>query len=81
MNLREHGRPTNVDRRSYRLTSSESKEVGMHSWESDQLIVLGAGERPVHGEATDKLEVYSMATRTLFNEGGLHYAKKGIETS
>ncbi|NRA63037.1 MAG: hypothetical protein HRU19_01065 [Pseudobacteriovorax sp.] len=53
----------------------------MHSWESDQLIVLGAGERPVHGEATDKLEVYSMATRTLFNEGGLLYAKKGIETS
>lgn len=36
---------------SMHVQALKSKEMQIDRWKSDSLIVLGAGERPVHGEA------------------------------
>ncbi len=60
----EHGRPGCLEAYAsgyQQGPESQGDTYGEDSRESDQLIVLGAGERPVHGKATDSLRISSMA--------------------
>ncbi len=47
----EHGRPCQAEMVSNHPTSVESKKGGLPGRESDLLIILGAWESQVHGEA------------------------------